>query len=95
MTKEILKVIYLKYFIVFTHLNINVENTIMINHLNSIKCVKIFTNKNLKWIAKNLNYQALIKKLGCEYWYLFFYYMYLIYLLHISHSHKRLADCEI
>jgi hypothetical protein len=63
-TKKTSKVICLRCFIVFTHFDMNVENTIMINHLSSIKCVKIFTNKNLKRITKSLNYRASIKKLS-------------------------------
>jgi hypothetical protein len=63
-TKETSKIICLKCFIVLTHSDIDVENTIMINHLNSTKCVKIFTNKSLKRIAKSLSYRASIKELS-------------------------------
>jgi hypothetical protein len=63
-TKEISKVICLRCSIVLTHFDIDVENTIMINYLSSIKCVKIFTNKSLKQIAKSLNYRTSIKELS-------------------------------
>ncbi len=43
-------------FFCLRHFCINVENTIMINHLSSTKYVKIFKNKKLKRISKTLEF---------------------------------------
>jgi uncharacterized membrane protein YkgB len=62
--KKTSKIICLKCMIVLSHFVIDVKNSIMINHLNSIKCVKTFKNKRLKRISKRLKFRASIKRLS-------------------------------
>jgi hypothetical protein len=62
--EETSKVVCKRCTIVFFHSEIEIENSIMINHLSSIKCKKTFKIKELKRFSLNLKYQATIKELS-------------------------------
>jgi hypothetical protein len=62
--ENVSKVICRRCLVVLTHFFIDIENSIMITHLTSIKCLKIFKKKNLKKLSKKFEFRATIKELS-------------------------------
>jgi hypothetical protein len=58
------KVICRRCFVVLNHSFIDIENSVMIKHLTSIKCLKTSKKKNLKKLSKKLEFRATIKELS-------------------------------
>jgi hypothetical protein len=62
--KRCFKSYMLKMFNVLPHSFIDIENSTMIKHFTSIKCLKTFKKKNLKKLSKKFEFRATIKELS-------------------------------